>query len=69
MKQKCQIQMGVGQYENAATPLRTRMNSYQTPALSNEVYNFDLSQGSQKLSAIKLEICSFYSKTDITFLL
>ena len=24
MKQKCQIQMGVGQYKNAATPLRTR---------------------------------------------
>ena len=24
MKQKCQIQMGVGQYQNAATPLRTK---------------------------------------------
>ena len=24
MKQKCQIQMGVGQYKNAGTPLRTR---------------------------------------------
>jgi len=23
MKQKCQIQMGAGQYKNAATPLRT----------------------------------------------
>ena len=34
MKQKRQIQMGVGQYKNAATP---------------EVYNFDLSEGAQKL--------------------
>ena len=24
MKQKCQIQMGIAQYKNAATPLRTR---------------------------------------------
>ena len=24
IKQKCQIQMGVGQYKNAATPLRTK---------------------------------------------
>ena len=52
MKQKCQIQIGVGQSKNAATPLRTRgINT--TLALSNEVYNFDLSQGAQKLSAIK----------------
>ena len=54
--------MCVGQYKSAATPLRT-------PALSNEVYNFDLSQGAQKLSAIKFEMCSFCSKTDFTFLL
>ena len=26
MKQKCQIQMGVGQYKDAVTPLRTRDN-------------------------------------------
>ena len=24
MKQKCQLQMGIAQYENAATPLKTR---------------------------------------------
>ena len=24
MKQKCQLQMGIAQYKNAATPLRTR---------------------------------------------
>ena len=46
MKQKCQLQMGIAQYKNAATPLRTK-------ALSNEVHNFDLSQGAQKLSATK----------------
>ena len=44
--------MGIAQYENAATPLRTR-TLIHTPALSNEVYNFDLSQGAQKLSATK----------------
>ena len=52
MKQKRQIQMSVGQYKNAATSLRTK-SIITTPALSNEVYNFDLSQGAQKLSAIK----------------
>ena len=68
MKQKRQIQMSVGQYKNAATSLRTK-SIITTPALSNEVYNFDLSQGAQKLSAIKFRICGFCSKTDYTLLL
>ena len=67
MKQKRQIQMSVGQYKNAATSLRTK-SIITTPALSNEVYNFDLSQGAQKLSAIKFWMCSFCSKKDLTFL-
>ena len=42
MKQKCQIQMGITWYKNAATP-----------ALPNEVSNFVLVQETQKLSAIR----------------
>ena len=55
MKQECQFQMSryIAQYENAATPLRTLGINNHTPALSNEVYNFLLAQGAQKLSAIK----------------
>ena len=40
--------MGIAHYKNAATPLRNRY----LPALLNEVYNFALAQGAQKLLAI-----------------
>ena len=43
--------MGVAQYKNAATPLRTKgINT----TYANEVYKFVLAQETQKLSAIKL---------------
>ena len=45
MKQKCQLQIGVAQYENVAMPLSSHS------ALSNEVYDFVLAQGARKLSA------------------
>ena len=44
MKQECQLQIGVTQYKNAATPL-------STSEFSNEVCNFVLAQGAQKLTA------------------
>ena len=41
MKQKYQIQMGIGQFENAARHLGLKA-IMPTPALSEEVYNFIL---------------------------
>ena len=46
MKQKCQIQIGVGQYKNAATPLRTG---------GINITHQHLSQGAQKL-LVKVEM-------------
>ena len=48
MKQKCQLQIGLTQNKNAVTPLST---SGINTTLSNEVYDFVLAQGAQKLSA------------------
>ena len=43
MKQKYQLQMGIAQYKNVATPNHTL-------ALSNEVCNFVLAQGAKVIS-------------------
>ena len=43
--------MGISQYKDEAMPLSTiGNNTYHTSAFSNEVYNFALAQGAQKLS-------------------
>ena len=67
-KQNCQLQIGLAQYKDAATPLRTRSINTTYQHL-NEVYNFDLAQGAQKLSSMEFLMCSFCRKTDFTFLL
>ena len=69
LMKKFQIQMGIAQYKNAATPLATiGINTTQQP-FSNEVCNFILAQETQKLLIIKFYKSSFYNKTDFTFLL
>ena len=45
----CQIQMGMAQYKNPATPMKTR--GINTRVLFNEVHKFVFAQGAQKLSA------------------
>ena len=47
--------MGIAQYKNAATTLRTRSINTTHKHFSNEVYNFDLSQGAQKI-LVKVEM-------------
>ena len=49
MEQKSQIQMGIGQYKDAAMPLKTR----GTPALSNKVCNFFLAQGATNVFSME----------------
>ena len=69
MKQKCQLQMGIVQYKNAATPLRTPcINTTHQHFKVRYMTLFQL-KGAQKLSAIQFWMCSFHSKTDFTFLL
>ena len=54
MKQKCQLQTGKAHCKNAATPLRTRDIHTTNMHFQNEVCNFVLAQGAQKLLAIKV---------------
>ena len=53
MKQKFQLEMGLEQYKNAATLLRT-WGIKNTNQLSIEAYIFVLAQETQNLSANKL---------------
>ena len=56
MKQKSQLQMGIAQFKNPATPLRTRgINTTHQHFQMRYIYNFDLSQGAQKLF-VKVEM-------------
>ena len=51
MKQKCQLQIGVAQYEKATMPISTRgINSTCQQFQTGKVlYNFGSGQGAQKL--------------------
>ena len=55
MKQRCQIQMGVGQYKNAATPLRTR-------AISTTHQHFEpLEKNQSYVPHLKVLVCGINS--------
>ena len=64
MKQKCQLQIGVAQYENASMPLSLR-HQYHTSGLSNEVFDYVLAKRTKKLP-LKFDCVDFLSKIDFT---
>ena len=53
MKQKCQLQMGIEQYRNSATPLGTRGINTRHQHFQMRYIPLFLAQGAKKLSAIK----------------
>ena len=65
---KVPISDGYSMLQKCSHTIEDYWHKYHTPEVS-KVYNFVLAQETQKSSAIKLKMCSFYSKTDFMFLL
>ena len=69
MKQKCQLQMGIVKYKNAATPLSTSgINTTRQHFQMRYITLFQL-KGLKSYQLSKFECVDFNSKIDFTFLL
>ena len=69
MKHKCQLQIGVAQYENAAMPLSTSgINTMHQQFQMKYIMLFKL-KGLKSYQLSKFECADFISKIDFTFIL
>ena len=69
MKQNCQLQSGIAQYENAATPLSSKAIHATHQYYQKRYLTLFQLKGLKGYQQLKFECLDFLSKTDFTFLL
>ena len=69
MKQNCQLQSGIAQYENAATPVSSKAIHATHQHYQKRYLTLFQLKGLKGYQQLKFECLDFLSKTDFTFLL